>query len=248
MTAATGHAPGWLTEVPFAHRGLHDRAGTRPENSLPAFEAAVAAGVGIELDVHRSADGHVVVTHDDDTARVCGSSRSVAASTLRELRSLRLVGTDERIPTLDDVLALVAGRVPVMVEVKNPRRSTGPLEAAVGRLVADAAGPVCVASFNPRTVGWFAKHLPEVVRGQTATSFADAAVPYLARRILASMVANRWTTPHFVSYALEDLPNRWCDRWREAGRPLVAWTVRTPADLVKAGAVADNHIFEHVAL
>jgi glycerophosphoryl diester phosphodiesterase len=245
MTVA---APSWLTEVPFAHRGLHDPDGTVPENSLAAFEAAVAAGHGIELDVHVSADGHVVVTHDDDTARVCGRSRSVAATTLADLRSLRLGRTDERIPILAEVLDLVAGRVPVMVEVKNPRRSTGGLEVAVGGLLAGAVGPVCVASFNPLTVGWFAKHHPDVVRGQTSWSYGDVALPYLARRLLASMAANRWTTPHFVSYALEDLPNRWCDRWRATGRPLVTWTVRTPQDVVKARAVADNHIFEHVAL
>lgn len=248
MTGADGSAPAWLTAVPFAHRGLHDREGARPENSLPAFAAAVEAGVGIELDVHLSADGHVVVTHDDDTARVCGTSRSVAASTLADLQALRLGGTDERIPTLGAVLALVAGRVPVMVEVKNPRRGTGALEPAVAELVRRARGPVCVASFNPLTVGWFARHHPDIVRGQTSSSFEGVPAPYVVRRVLASMRANRWTTPSFVSYDLAGLPNAWCDRWRDAGRPLVAWTVRTPLDLVKARAVADNHIFEHVAL
>ncbi|MBW3620266.1 MAG: glycerophosphodiester phosphodiesterase [Actinobacteria bacterium] len=242
----TATAPSWLTEVAYAHRGLHDVAGTVPENSLPAFEAAIAAGYGIELDVHLTSDGRVVVTHDDDLARVTGRTVSVAASTLAALAGLRLGGTDEGIPTLDDVLDLVAGRVPVMVEIKNVRRQAGPLEAAVAGAVRAVDGPVCVASFNPRTVGWFAKHHPTVVRGQTASSFAGVDAPYLARRVLASMAANRWTRPHFVSYELSALPNRWCDRWRAAGGALVTWTVRTGDDLTRARTVADTHIFEHV--
>lgn len=239
-------APGWLTEVAYAHRGLHDEAGTVPENSLAAFEAAVGAGFGIELDVHLTADGHAVVTHEDDLVRVTGRTLSVAASTLAHLADLRLGGTDERIPTLGRVLELVAGRVPVMVEIKNPRRQAGPLEAAVAGALDRATGPVCVASFNPRTVGWFARHRPDVVRGQTASSFAGVQAPYLARRFLASMAANRWTRPDFVSYELASLPNVWCDRWRARGGALVTWTARTPADVAKARDVADAVIFEHV--
>lgn len=242
----TATAPDWLTAVPYAHRGLHDDAGRVPENSLAAFAAAVAEGYGIELDVHLTSDGEVVVTHDDDLARVTGSAVSVAASTLASLVELRLGGTEEAIPTLRDVLDLVAGRVPVMVEIKNIRRQAGRLEAAVADAVRAVDGPVCVASFNPRTVGWFAKRHPGIVRGQTASSFAGVEAPYLARRMLASMSANRWTRPHFVSYELSALPNRWCDRWREAGGALVTWTVRTPDDVAKARAVADAYIFEHV--
>lgn len=241
-----GTAPAWLTEVPYAHRGLHDPEGTRPENSLAAFAAAVAQGVGIELDVHLTADGHVVVTHDDDLARVTGQRLSVAGSTLTRITALRLGATGERIPTLGRVLDLVAGRVPVMVEVKNVRRQAGPLETAVAAVLDRTTGPVCVASFNPRTVGWFARHRPDVVRGQTSSSYADVRAPFLARRFLASMAANRWTRPHFVSYELSALPNAWCDRWRARGGALVTWTVRSPQDVVKARAVADTAIFEHV--
>lgn len=242
----TGTAPSWLTAVPYAHRGLHDPAGELPENSLPAFEAAVERGFGIELDVHLTGDGHVVVTHDDDLVRVTGRGLSVAASPLADVVALPLGRTDERIPTLDQVLDLVAGRVPVMVEIKNTRRQAGPLEAAVAAVLDRAPEAVCVASFNPRTVGWFARHRPAVVRGQTASSFADVAAPWLARRFLASMAANRWTRPHFVSYELSALPNPWCDRWRASGGALVTWTVRSPQDVVKARAVADTAIFEHV--
>jgi glycerophosphoryl diester phosphodiesterase len=237
-------APGWLTEVPLAHRGLH--GGAVVENSLAAFAAAAGAGYGIELDVRLSLDGHVVVVHDDDLGRACGTALSVAASPLARIRTLRLVGCDEPVPTLAEALAVVDGRVPVMVEVKNDGRGVGPLESAVARQLATTRGPVCVASFNPRTVGWFARRAPGVVRGQTAAELRDVDLPAVARRALAGMAANRFTRPHFVSYQLEGLPNPACNRWRAAGRPLVTWTVRTPDELVEARAVADNVIFESV--
>ncbi len=142
----------------------------------------------------------------------------------------------------------MAGRVPIMVEVKNPRRTAGPLEAGVAAALDGYTGPVCVASFNPRTVGWFARHAPHLLRGQTSSAFDGVEAPWLAKRVLAAMVANRWTRPDFVSYDLTGLPNRVCDRWRDRGRPLLTWTARTPADVVKARAVADNLIFEGVAL
>lgn len=239
-------APAWLTEVPFAHRGLHDEDRGVPENSLGAFAAAADAGYGIELDVHLTHDGHVVVAHDPDLVRVCGSDLVIATSTLAQIQQLRLSRTDERVPTLEQVLHVVGGRVPVMVEVKNPRRTVGRLEGAVAQQLRETRWPVCLASFNPRTVGWFARQAPALIRGQTAASFQDVDMPAVARRALAGMATNRWTRPHFVSYELGALPTPVCDRWREAGRPLITWTARTPDDLVKADAVADNVIFEGV--
>lgn len=239
-------APGWLTDVPFAHRGLHDHDRGVPENSLGAFAAAAEAGYGIELDVHLSHDGHVVVAHDPDLARVCGDALVIATSTLAQIQELHLLGTDERVPTLERVLDLVGGRVPVMVELKNPRGRVGRLESAVARRLLGTPWPVCLASFNPRTVGWFARQAPAVVRGQTAASFRDVDMPAVARRALAGMAANRWTRPHFVSYELSALPTPVAERWRASGRPLIAWTARTPDELTKAAAVADNVIFEGV--
>lgn len=236
--------PDWLTEVPFAHRGLHDAARGLPENSLAAFSAAADAGVGVELDVHLTRDGEVVVTHDPDLSRVTGRPGLIAEQLLEELVTRRLGETDERIPTLAQVLEVTAGRVPVMVEVKNTGLRVGALEAAVARCLAGVTGPVCVASFNPRTVGWFARHAPELVRGQVAARVVDLAVPWALRRGLASMTANRWTRPHFVSYEFAALPTRRCRRWRESGRPLLTWTVRTREELARAGALADNVIFE----
>lgn len=237
----------WLTAVPFAHRGLHDAAGVVPENSLPAFAAAADAGFGIELDVHRSADGELVVVHDRELVRLTGADLRVDLTPWPRLRGLRLEGTDQPMPRLGDVLDLIAGRVPVMVEVKNLERRVGPLEAAVDDLLAGYDGPVCVASFNPATVAWFGANRPTLMRGQTAGPFRDIPLPGWARFALSRMLGNARTRPHFLSYDLAGLPDRVVDLWRR-GRPLLTWTVRSPEDLVKARAVADNFIFEHVAV
>lgn len=235
----------WLTAVPFAHRGLHDLSAGVPENSLAAFDAAVAAGVAIELDVQLSADGHVVVTHDADLLRVTGVDLRVAAASLPCLRDLRLSGTAEPVPLLGEVLEQVAGRVGIMVEIKNLGRHYGPLERAVAGLLDGYDGPACVASFNPGTVAWFGSHRPEVLRGQTAGPMRDAPLPRWARFVMSRMLGNARTRPHFLSYDLTGLPSRAVDRWRR-GRPLITWTVRTPDDLAKARAVADNYIFETI--
>lgn len=240
-------APDWLTAVPFTHRGLHDPARGIPENSLAAFAASAEAGYAIELDVYLSADGQPVVVHDRNLRRVTGLDVRVDRSAWAQLRDLRLGETDERLPLLGDVLDLVDGRVGVMVEIKNLERRTGPVEQAVADLLDGYDGPVCVASFNPGTVGWFATHRPGVLRGQTAGPMRDVPVPGWLRFAMRRMLTNVRTRPHFLSYDLTGLPDRVVELWRR-GRPLITWTVRTPDDLVKARAVADNYIFEGVAV
>lgn len=237
----------WLTAVPLAHRGLHDLRRRVPENSMAAFAAAADAGFGIELDVHRSEDGRAVVVHDRELVRVTGRELRVDRTPWATLRDLRILDTEERLPELGEVLDLVAGRVTVMVEVKNLERRTGPLESVVADVLAGYDGPVCVASFHPGTVAWFGANRPEVVRGQTSGPMRDVPMPGWLRFVMSRMLGNPRTRPHFLSYDLAGLPNRMVDRWRR-DRPLITWTVRTPEDLVKARAVADNFIFEGVAV
>lgn len=237
----------WLTAVPFTHRGLHDLERGIPENSMAAFAAAADAGLAIELDVYSSGDGRPVVVHDRELGRLTGSEVRVDLSPWTSLRDLRLHGTAEGMPLLGDVLDLVDGRVGVMVEVKNLERRTGPVESAVADVLDGYAGPVCVASFNPATVGWFATHRPGILRGQTAGPMRNVPVPGWLRFAMSRMLANVRTRPHFLSYDLAGLPDPIVELWRR-GRPLITWTVRTPDDLVKARAVADNFIFEDVAV
>jgi glycerophosphoryl diester phosphodiesterase len=235
--------PSWLVDVPLAHRGLH--GGGVPENSLPAFGAAAEAGYGVELDVMLSNDGEVVVVHDPTLRRVVGRDVAVGKLRLAELQRLRLEGTDERIPTLTEALA-VLGDAPTMVEIKQPRLRANRLEASVAEIVADHPGPLCVAGFNPATLRWFRRHQPDTVRVLTAGPLADANLPGPVKRRLAALRDLPAVAPQAVSYELVGLPNPAATRWREEGGVLVTWTVTDDASLARARELADNVIFEHV--
>ena len=154
-----------LTKVDYAHRGLWNAQ--RPENSLSAFRSAVDAGYGIELDVHRTKDGVLVVHHDDNLKRVCGVDRRIAQSTLAEVRACHLSGTDEVVPTFDEVLTAVGGRVPLIVELKV-EQNVDSLCSAVRERMQHYNGLWCMESFDPRAVQWFRKNAPEIIRGQLA--------------------------------------------------------------------------------
>lgn len=234
--------PRWLRDVPLAHRGLHGEQ--RPENSLAAFEAARAAGVGVELDVWCAADGVAVVTHDADLRRVTGAHRRVGATTSEELAVLRLAGTDQHLPTLVQAMA-VLGDTPTMVEVKNPGVRPGSAEPSVLRAMHGHTGPWCIASFNPRTVGWFARHAPDVVRVQTAGPMADVAMPPPVRWSLRTLRWNAMSRPHAVAYDIRGIDHAAVQRLRRDGATVLTWTVRTHADLDLAREHADNMIFEH---
>ena len=152
----------------FAHRGLHSRDKSVPENSLKAFELAAAAGYGMELDVQLTRDGQVVVFHDDTLNRVCGVNGRVDDYTFAELQKFPLCGTDERIPLFSDVLNTVAGRGAIICELKTAGKKNRELSRKTYDLIAAYPGEICVESFDPRIVAWFRFHAPELLRGQLA--------------------------------------------------------------------------------
>ncbi|HEY9552600.1 MAG TPA: glycerophosphodiester phosphodiesterase family protein [Allosphingosinicella sp.] len=220
---------------PFAHRGLH--GGGRIENSRAAFEAAIAQGQGIELDVQASRDGHAVVFHDYDLERLTTASGKVAHRTLAELRQVRLRGTVETIPDLPEILALIGGRASLLIEVKAPRRVVSPLCRSVRRALEGYTGPVAVMSFNPEVGYWFSVHAPHVLRGLVATEREKRGAKGDLQRRLAL-----WRSrPHFLAYDIRDLPSRFA---AGARRPVLTWTVRTADDRARAGRHADQIIHE----
>ena len=182
-----GEAWDLLFHPPVAHRGLWRPHGP-PENSLAAFQAACAAGYGIELDVQLSADGEAVVFHDDKLARMTGTTGRLRDRTAADLAELRLAGSDEGIPTLLETLALVGHRAMVHVELKTPYGEVGPLEQRVHEVIADHNGPLCVIGFNPYSHAWFADRYPGVLRGLDSYSYDKA--PQMAdeqRRAFAAL-------------------------------------------------------------
>ena len=247
MKQRFGEAWDLLFHPPVAHRGLWSPDGF-PENSLGAFQAAVAHGYGIELDVQLSADGEAMVFHDDKLARMTGAEGRVRDRTAAELQALSLASTDDTIPTLLETLALIGHRAMVHIELKTPYGEVGPLEQRVHDVIADHNGPLCVIGFNPYSHAWFADRYPGVLRGLDSYSYDRATrMAETQRRSFANLEHVEIARPHFLALGLDMLPSARAAEYRAQGLPIVAWTVRNPAqwDAVKDGC--DNLIFEGFA-
>ena len=227
-----------LTALSFAHRGLH--GAQIVENSRAAFEAAIAAGFGIELDVQASRDGDAFVLHDATLDRLTDSQGAVAQRSSAELRSIRLKESTETVPTLAEIVQLVGGRTPLLIEVKaSGRRVTG-LCRSVFRALHGYTGSAGVMSFNPEVPRWFASHSPSTLRGLVVTEAGRR-----FRGIVERRVALWRGRPDFLAYDIRDLPSRSAERARARGLPILTWTCRGEADRARAAAHADQVIFEH---
>lgn len=219
-----------LMQARYAHRGLHAIAKGVPENSLRAFSLAVDAGFGIELDVHLSKDGKLVVMHDDSLRRTCGVDGAIEERTREELQDLRLEGTEEKLPLLEQVLALVAGRVPLLIEGKAYRGNQAKLAAAIYRAMEGYRGDYCIESFDPRVVLWFRKNAPQVVRGQLSGCLRrhGAKVGRIVDFAMRNLLIHALSRPDFIAYDHRDhkgISFRLC---RAVFRPPVFfWTVRS---------------------
>ncbi len=221
---------GRLLRSRIAHRGLW-RAFGPPENSLAAFEAACAKGYAIELDVRLTADGEAVVFHDEGLERMTVEAGLVEEQTVAALTDLTLLGSDQTIPTLEQALAMIGERAMVLVELKTPPGQEGPLEARAADLLTAHPGACGVLSFNPDSLAWMHDHAPELAR---ALNLSDE----------AGFDAMERARPHFLTAALELLGTGRLEDWRGAGRAVIGWTLRQPADWDRYAALADNLMFE----
>jgi glycerophosphoryl diester phosphodiesterase len=241
----------WLTRRPIAHRGLHDAARGIVENTLPAAEAAIARGFSIECDVLLSADGTVVVYHDDTLERLTHGAGPVAAKTTAELKALRFRDGDAEVPTLQELLDLVDGRVGLIVELKSefPRHPDDRLAERVAALISRYRGPIVTKSFDPEVLSAMNRLLPEVAHGivaDDARSIEDyGRSTRIDRFVLRHLLHAPRTRPRFVSYCVDDLPapGPWMAR-RIFGLPVITWTVRSTEDRARALASADQIVFE----
>lgn len=218
----------------FAHRGLHGDG--IPENSLAAFRRACEAGYGIELDVHLTADEQLVVFHDDTLVRMCGAEGTPEGKILAELKQLSLDGTDEHIPSFDEVLAAIAGKVPLIVEIKGKSTKDMRICKAVSERMKDYDGEWCMESFNPFYVRWFRKNDNAVVRGQLScvmkgeNGTGNAAQNFILSNLLLSFLAR----PHFIAYSVADRKSFALQASKLCGGCPVGWTVRNEAELENA--------------
>ncbi|MBP1806067.1 glycerophosphodiester phosphodiesterase family protein [Rubellimicrobium aerolatum] len=251
MTLAATPLPDAFLSRPIAHRGLHDLRAGRPENGLAAIRAAMAAGYGIEIDLQLSADGVAMVFHDEGLRRLTGEQGLVAERTAAELGRLRLGGGDEGIPTLPEVLALVGGRVPLLVEVKDQTGVLGPvdgvLEAAAARALNGYAGPVAVMSFNPHSVMALRDLAPDLPRGLTTDAFDPGewpGVPEATCERLRGIPDYDAACAGFLSHDWRDLSRPRVSELKAAGARLLCWTVRSAAEERAARLVAETITFE----
>ena len=236
--------PSWITARPIAHRGLFDAARGIPENSLAAMRAAIDAGYAMELDLQQISGG-IAVFHDFDLARMTGRNGDLRQMTPAALKRFHLSGTGETIPLLEEVLALVRGRVPLMLEIKNKGRA-GAVENLILAKLAGYRGEVALVSFNPFSLGWFRRYAPHFLRGQTSCRFADSDLPGWRRMLQRNFLLNAVSRPDFLLYDLAALPYWAASMRRRLGAKLVAYTVRNDADAEKARKLADNFIFENI--
>jgi len=235
----------------IAHRGLHDRAAGRPETSLAAFRAAVDLGVGIELDVQPSKDGEAMAFHDYDLARLTGRAGAVDDLSARALGKTPLLGGDEGVPTLRAALAMIAGRVPVLIEVKDRDGDMGPgigpLEDAVIDALSGYDGDVALMSFNPHSVAHMAARAPHLPRGLTTSNFAAQHWPELSpatRTRLAAIPDLDRVGGAFISHQVDALDMPRVAEIKASGLPILCWTVRSKAQEAVAREIADAVTFE----
>lgn len=230
----------FLTRRPIAHRGLHDGNVARYENSLSAFDAAIAGDFAIELDVQLSADNRAIVFHDETLDRLTGETGDVGQRSANALRHVRLGDTDDHIPTLAETLERVAGRVPVVIEMKDngPRNSS--LAKAVAADLADYEGPAAVMSFSHALLAAYADTGSDAPLGLTAEGTGAHALAEHNKAFSHGI--------SFVSYHVEALPNRFVEHVRkDLGLPVITWTVRTPDDVKATRLHADQMTFEGFA-
>jgi glycerophosphoryl diester phosphodiesterase len=242
---------GWLTARPIAHRGLHDRATGVIENSMASFAAAAARGFAMECDVQLTADGEAVVFHDYALERLTGDGGSVLARTAKALGGCRLTDSaaGDTIRPLAELIDLVQGRTPIVVEIKSRFDGDLRLTRRVAEVLKGRPEPIAVKSFDPRVVAAVRMMMPERPRGIVAMAQYeyrdyDAVTPD-EKRAMANLLHFAETMPDFISWNVKDLPH--CGPYlcrSQLGLPVMAWTVRTPDDRVKAAAHADQIVFE----
>lgn len=235
----------WLTSTKFAHRGLYSDDGMIPENSLEAFDKAIENNYGIELDVSFTKDKKTVVFHDDNLLRMTGLNKKISDCTLEEIESLYLNGTDYKIPTFNEVLDLVDGKVPLIIEIKSNRDRDG-LCNSVKNELNDYKGRFCIESFDPLIMSRIKKNMPDVIRGQLSMKFTkDNKAPKSLKIALEYLLLNFKSRPHFIAYNWIDSNNLSLRILRKLGIITVAWTVNSEKALEVSNERFDTIIFEH---
>lgn len=230
----------------IAHRGMFCNEIGIPENSMDAFSRAVKAGLAIELDVRLTRDAKLVVFHDASCKRMTGANMKVADMTYEELKKLPLKGTDQHIPLLSEVLALVNGQVPLLIEVKNTG-FVGRLEWRLLRLLHGYRGKYIIESFHPGVVWWMKRHAKGVAVGQLVSMHSTSLNP-VEKLVMDQQGFYRITKPDFMSYDIRELTPVMAQEFHRRGMEVYGWTVRSVSDYIKMRNICDGVIFDTVSI
>ncbi len=233
----------------YAHRGLFDNETEAPENSLPAFQKAVEAGYGIEFDVQLSKDDKLVVFHDATLRRMCGVEGNVWDYTLEELKTFKLANSEAMIPTLEEALTLVDGKVPLVIEYKLDRIQTK-VCALSNELLKEYKGTYCIESFYPHALGWYRKHRPDVVRGQLSQEHfrLKEHKGKVSSWVASFLLTNVWARPDFVAYNEAHTSNISRRVFRAMGGLSIAYTIKSKTRYEELKNDYDLFIFDSCRL
>lgn len=237
----------WLTGRPIAHRGFHDAKQGVIENTRSAFAAAIARGYAIECDLQASGDGEALVFHDETLDRLMQAKGSLARHSAAELQAMAFKAGSDRIQTLSELLAQVDGQVPLVIELKSLWDGNEVLARRAVELVQDYEGPFCFMSFDPKVIATVRKLAPQIVRGIVADRVTHPdydILPVSARVALRDFEHIGDTQPDFISYHWRDLPYAPVTQFREIGRPVISWTIRSAEDAAAARRYSDQITFE----
>ena len=234
----------WIKENYIAHRGFHSLDKSIPENSLLAIKKAIDYNYSIEMDVNVTKDGQVVVFHDINLKRLCNKNINLSEANYDVIKNFHLLNTNEKIPLLKDVLTLVKGRVPLLIELK-PKGNNKLLCEAFTKAIKNYKGKFAIHSFSPKIVYWFRKNHPEIIRGQVTEYFKDDLkmnrfIKYLMRK----MTFNIFTKPDFINYGIKDLPNKYADKIYKKGMTVISYCARNKSEFNMVRKHYNNAVFE----
>ncbi len=231
----------FLKNTLIAHRGVHNNDEGIPENSLKAFQDAIDKKLIIELDLHILKDDTIVVFHDDNLSRMTGINWNIKDLTYEEIKNIKLKNTEYHIPLFSEVLELVDGKVPLLIELKTDV-SVGRLEKATVQMLKDYNGKFAIQSFSPFSINWFRKNAPEIIRGQLSDNMNNRFI--IERWFLKNMLFNSISKPDFISYGINSLPNKKVSKFHKTNLVL-GWTIRNNNNLEHAKQYCDNFICEN---
>ena len=235
----------WLKTALIAHRGLYKKNGSIQENSIKAFQLAMDEGFAIECDLNITKDGEVIVYHDHHLKRLTGLDKKVSDVTYKDIKDLRLLLSEEKIPRLIDLLSLVHGQVPLLIELK-PLGDIKKLCEAFMHVMKDYQGKWAVFSFHPQAVLWFKKHYPDVIRGQISAYFNDDShMKKPMKFLMKRMFFNHFTKPDFISYYIHNLPNKHVDKQKKKGITVISYAAQSEQEFEFVKSLYDNVVFEY---